>query len=163
MIANSLYTKGNFKSYFKNKISVDFENNVFKQYLPIPGGVKALLYNQTSYCLNLIDPSQPLGPYLGDLPVMSNQPQYLIKRVAIVSPTTLISTLYPVGSIWVGSDDESKDPNVLFGGKWVRIKDQFLYSSPYRSIGQAYNKEEETGSGTGSISYTSLYVWQRTA
>lgn len=39
----------------------------------------------------------------------------------------MINQFYPVGSIYVSMD--STDPSILFGGRWTKIVDRFIYCS----------------------------------
>ena len=55
----------------------------------------------------------------------------------------LLDFFYPVDSIYIShSDDPSKDPNVMFGGTWVRIQDRFLFGTDPNGT---YNVGDEDG------------------
>lgn len=56
----------------------------------------------------------------------------------------LLDIIYPVGSIYISVNSTS--PSLLFGGRWVQIKDRFLLAS-----GSTYSAGDTGGSATVSL------------
>ncbi len=66
---------------------------------------------------------------------------------------TPIDMYYPVGSIyWTGkAPDDNGDPNVLFGGTWVQIKDKFVLAA-----GDTYNNGDTGGSASVTLTIAQM-------
>lgn len=59
---------------------------------------------------------------------LSNQKNDIdANALAIAAVQNLISTMYPIGSIYMSINNT--DPGTLFGGSWSRIKDTFLLAA----------------------------------
>ena len=63
-----------------------------------------------------------------------------------IVPSTITDLIYPIGSIYMNIN--STNPNTLFGGTWVRIKDKFLLSA-----GDTYNGGDTGGEAKHSHEY----------
>lgn len=67
---------------------------------------------------------------------------------------------YPVGAIYLSTD--STDPNILFGGTWVKIEDKILITAgENHTAGDVITVSTETESGS-SVNALTVYAWKRT-
>ena len=51
----------------------------------------------------------------------------------------IFDRMHPIGSFYISEDD--KDPETIFGGKWIKIRDKFLLSSGSKSVGTTGGEE----------------------
>lgn len=104
------------------------------------------IFNELAQLLSLVSIT-PDGteesPTVGQLKTMfqTNYPQY----IALL--------MYPVGSIYWTSKapNNGGDPNVLFGGTWVRIKDRFVIAA-----GDTYTNGNTGGSATKTLTTNNM-------
>lgn len=75
-----------------------------------------------------------------------------------VNKGALLNLIYPVGSLYWTSKapNNNGDPNVLFGGTWVQIKDRFILAAgdTYTTVNAGNNISNGGGGGEATVTLT---------